>query len=123
MLECNRSNICISTGSACSAGYHGPSETMKALRKTEQELCNLSASLLAGIQQLNSWNSYYIRLQCFGNKRKENLILTEELKLMGANRRDQLLLWLKESKSPLTGGELAKKRTSQDRLLYRIYRS
>lgn len=49
--------------------------------------------------------------------------MTEELKLMGANRRDQLLLWLKESKSPLTGGELAKKRTSQDRLLYRIYRS
>ncbi|MEC1600481.1 IscS subfamily cysteine desulfurase [Bacillus halotolerans] len=37
MLECNRNNICISTGSACSAGYHGPSETMKALRKTEQE--------------------------------------------------------------------------------------
>ncbi|MFP7231036.1 IscS subfamily cysteine desulfurase [Bacillus subtilis] len=37
MLECNRSNICISTGSACSAGYHGPSATMKALRKTEQE--------------------------------------------------------------------------------------
>ncbi len=35
--------------------------------------------------------------------------MTEELKLMGANRRDQLLLWLKESKSPLTGGELAKK--------------
>ncbi|MCY8317799.1 IscS subfamily cysteine desulfurase [Bacillus vallismortis] len=37
MLECNRNNICISTGSACSAGYHGPSEAMKALRKTEQE--------------------------------------------------------------------------------------
>ncbi|MGG1241829.1 transcription repressor NadR [Bacillus cabrialesii] len=35
--------------------------------------------------------------------------MTEELKLMGANRRDQLLLWLKESTSPLTGGELAKK--------------
>ncbi|MCY8517835.1 IscS subfamily cysteine desulfurase [Bacillus atrophaeus] len=37
MLECNRNNICISTGSACSAGYHGPSQTMKALKKTEQE--------------------------------------------------------------------------------------
>ncbi|WIG45740.1 transcription repressor NadR [Bacillus halotolerans] len=35
--------------------------------------------------------------------------MTEELKLLGANRREQLLLWLKESTSPLTGGELAKK--------------
>ena len=32
MLECNRRGICISTGSACSAGYHEPSNTMKALR-------------------------------------------------------------------------------------------
>ena len=31
MLECNRRGICISTGSACSAGYHEPSNTMKAL--------------------------------------------------------------------------------------------
>ncbi|NPC93532.1 IscS subfamily cysteine desulfurase [Bacillus sp. WMMC1349] len=39
MLECNRHNICISTGSACSAGYHEPSNTMKALNiSTEQAL-------------------------------------------------------------------------------------
>ncbi|MEC5232572.1 IscS subfamily cysteine desulfurase [Bacillus licheniformis] len=31
MLECNRRGICISTGSACLAGYHEPSNTMKAL--------------------------------------------------------------------------------------------
>ncbi|MGN9864399.1 IscS subfamily cysteine desulfurase [Bacillus swezeyi] len=31
MLECNRRGICISTGSACSAGYHEPSNTMNAL--------------------------------------------------------------------------------------------
>ncbi|MGL3755784.1 IscS subfamily cysteine desulfurase [Bacillus velezensis] len=37
MLECNRNDICISTGSACSAGSHGPSSAMKALRKTERE--------------------------------------------------------------------------------------
>lgn len=39
MLECNRRGICISTGSACSAGYHEPSNTMKALRiQREQAL-------------------------------------------------------------------------------------
>ncbi|MFN2745078.1 IscS subfamily cysteine desulfurase [Bacillus sp. z60-18] len=32
MLECNRRGICISTGSACSAGYHEPSNTMNALQ-------------------------------------------------------------------------------------------
>ncbi|EIF14102.1 MULTISPECIES: IscS subfamily cysteine desulfurase [Bacillus] len=37
MLECNRNDICISTGSACSAGSHAPSSAMKALRKTERE--------------------------------------------------------------------------------------
>ncbi|KAF1679448.1 IscS subfamily cysteine desulfurase [Bacillus mexicanus] len=37
MLECNRNHICISTGSACSSGYQGPSAAMKALGKTDQE--------------------------------------------------------------------------------------
>ncbi|MGE0912023.1 transcription repressor NadR [Bacillus atrophaeus] len=34
--------------------------------------------------------------------------MTERVKLTGASRRDKLLLWLKESTSPLTGGQLAK---------------
>lgn len=37
MLECNRNDICISTGSACSAGSHYSSSAMKALGKTERE--------------------------------------------------------------------------------------
>ncbi|KXZ15269.1 IscS subfamily cysteine desulfurase [Bacillus nakamurai] len=37
MLECNRNDICISTGSACSAGHHGPSSAMKALKKPERD--------------------------------------------------------------------------------------
>ncbi len=39
--------------------------------------------------------------------------MTEELKLMGANRRDQLLLWLKESTSPLTGENSQKANVSR----------
>ncbi|MDA1477431.1 transcription repressor NadR [Bacillus changyiensis] len=35
--------------------------------------------------------------------------MAEEIKLTGAERRKQLLIWLKESQTPLTGSELAKK--------------
>ncbi|MCY7753437.1 transcription repressor NadR [Bacillus haynesii] len=35
--------------------------------------------------------------------------MTDGLKLTGAERRQQLLAWLKESEAPLTGSELAKK--------------
>lgn len=37
MLECNRRGICISTGSACSAGHQEPSNTMKALRVPKEQ--------------------------------------------------------------------------------------
>lgn len=35
--------------------------------------------------------------------------MTDGLKLTGAERRQQLLAWLKESEAPLTGSELAKR--------------
>ena len=41
--------------------------------------------------------------------RKETIGLTDGLKLTGAERRQQLLAWLKESEAPLTGSELAKR--------------
>jgi cysteine desulfurase len=37
MLECNRSGICISTGSACAAGHQEPSPSVKALGASDQE--------------------------------------------------------------------------------------
>ncbi|UCZ54277.1 IscS subfamily cysteine desulfurase [Bacillus shivajii] len=37
MLTLDRYNICISTGSACQVGKQTPSETMQALKKTDQE--------------------------------------------------------------------------------------
>lgn len=37
MLECNRYQLAISTGSACAIGMQKPSETMLALGRTEQE--------------------------------------------------------------------------------------
>lgn len=37
MLECNRYGIAISTGSACSIGMQAPSQTMKALGRTDEE--------------------------------------------------------------------------------------
>ncbi len=37
MLECNRSGVCISTGSACSAGHHEPSPALKALGASDRE--------------------------------------------------------------------------------------
>ncbi|MGG1616747.1 IscS subfamily cysteine desulfurase [Paenibacillus sp. NRS-1782] len=37
MLECNRSGVCISTGSACSAGHHEPSPALQALGASGRE--------------------------------------------------------------------------------------
>lgn len=37
MLECNRSGVCISTGSACAAGHHEPSPALRALGASDRE--------------------------------------------------------------------------------------
>ncbi|MDQ0493435.1 IscS subfamily cysteine desulfurase [Paenibacillus brasilensis] len=37
MLECNRSGVCISTGSACAAGHHEPSPALQALGASDRE--------------------------------------------------------------------------------------
>ncbi|MGW8959233.1 IscS subfamily cysteine desulfurase [Paenibacillus sp. NPDC055715] len=37
MLECNRSGVCISTGSACAAGHHEPSPALQALGASGRE--------------------------------------------------------------------------------------
>src|SRR5699024_7632453 len=37
MLECNRYNIAISTGSACQVGKQSPSRTMKSMGKSDEQ--------------------------------------------------------------------------------------
>nr|WP_282441856.1 IscS subfamily cysteine desulfurase [Paenibacillus polymyxa] len=56
MLECNRSGVCISTGSACAAGHHDPSPALQALGASEREalqFIRISFGRTTTIEELN----------------------------------------------------------------------
>ncbi|MBY7740364.1 IscS subfamily cysteine desulfurase [Paenibacillus polymyxa] len=56
MLECNRSGVCISTGSACAAGNHDPSPALQALGASEREalqFIRISFGRTTTIEELN----------------------------------------------------------------------
>ncbi|AHM65920.1 IscS subfamily cysteine desulfurase [Paenibacillus polymyxa] len=56
MLECNRSGVCISTGSACAAGHHNPSPALQALGASEREalqFIRISFGRTTTIEELN----------------------------------------------------------------------
>ncbi|UNL92111.1 cysteine desulfurase [Paenibacillus polymyxa] len=56
MLECNRSDVCISTGSACAAGHHDPSPALQALGASEREalqFIRISFGRTTTIEELN----------------------------------------------------------------------
>ncbi|QDY82473.1 aminotransferase class V-fold PLP-dependent enzyme [Paenibacillus polymyxa] len=56
MLECNRSGVCISTGSACAAGHHEPSPALQALGASGREalqFVRISFGRTTTIEELN----------------------------------------------------------------------
>ncbi|KZE72411.1 cysteine desulfurase [Paenibacillus jamilae] len=56
MLECNRSGVCISTGSACAAGHHEPSPALQALGASGREalqFIRISFGRTTTIEELN----------------------------------------------------------------------
>ncbi len=57
MLECNRSGVCISTGSACAAGHHEPSPALQALGASAREalqFIRISFGRTTTIEELNA---------------------------------------------------------------------